>query len=79
MRENDKLNVTLYVETLRLDEIENLAEMWIDEPIPKKLLFENCSWCETPEEFLKRKQFILPLLISKKLDIYETEYLLSDI
>ena len=79
MRENDKLNVTLYVETLRLDEIENLAEMWMDEPIPKKTFFENCSWCESPEEFLKRKQFILPLLISKKLDIYETEYLLSDI
>ena len=79
MRENDKLNVTLYVESLRLDELENLAEMWMDEPIPKKTYFENCSWCESPEDFIQRKQFILPLLIGKKLDIYETEYPLSDI
>jgi len=79
MRENDKLNVTLYVESLTLVELERLTVMWMDEPIPKKPLFEECSWCQTPKEFIERKQFILPLLISKKLDIYEAEYPLSDI
>ena len=77
MKENEKINVTLYVETLGLDELELLAKSWTNEYTPKAS--HNCSWCEQPEQFLERKQFILPLLISKKLDIYETEYLLSDI
>lgn len=79
MKKNEKINVTLYVESLTLLELERLTHIWIDEPIPKKTYFENCSWCESPEEFIERKQFILPLLISKKLEVYETEYPLSDI
>lgn len=77
MTENSKINVTLHIENLNLQQLENLAEDWVEQPIPKLDL--KCSWCETPEQFLKRKKFILPLLISKKLDFYEKEYPLSDI
>ena len=77
MTENSKVNLVLYIETLNLKGLENLTEMWMNEYAPKAK--PNCSWCEQPEQFLERKQFILLLLISKKLDIYEEEYPLSDI
>lgn len=78
MTENSKINVTLHIESLSLEELENLAEMWIDVLQPAKL-DKDCSWCETVEEFTSRRNFVLPLIINKKLEIYEKEYPLSDI